>query len=87
MGSSRLLIFFIAIPIFLDLVAPPAVAQIEDGVCTLPADFCWRCSNIGTYPDGSIYQQNLNSLLSSFSSNNTQINYDFYKSSKGQATK
>ncbi|PQQ21780.1 cysteine-rich receptor-like protein kinase 29 [Prunus yedoensis var. nudiflora] len=41
MGSSRLLIFFIAIPIILDLVAPPAVAQIDDGVCTYTADFCW----------------------------------------------
>ncbi|BFG20063.1 hypothetical protein CerSpe_063370 [Prunus speciosa] len=83
MGSSRLLIFFIAIPIILDLVAPPAVAQINDGVCTFTADFCWRCSNIGTYTDGSIYLQNLNSLLPSFS-NNTQINYGFYNSSKGQ---
>ncbi|PQM39056.1 cysteine-rich receptor-like protein kinase 29 [Prunus yedoensis var. nudiflora] len=84
MGSSRLLIFFIVIPIILDLVAPPAVAQIDDGVCTYTADFCWRCSNIGTYNDGSIYQENLNNLLSSFSSNNTQINYGFYNSSMGQ---
>ncbi|XP_062013386.1 cysteine-rich receptor-like protein kinase 44 [Rosa rugosa] len=81
MSSSRLL-FFMLIPIILDLVAA-ATAQIDDGVCTFTADFCWRCSSIGTYTDDSIYQENLNNLLSNFSSN-TQINYGFYNSSTGQ---
>ncbi|KAB2601057.1 cysteine-rich receptor-like protein kinase 10 [Pyrus ussuriensis x Pyrus communis] len=81
MDSSRLLILFI-VPVLLDLLAP-AGAQVNDATCTYTADFCWRCSNIGTYEDGGSYQKNLNTLLSSFSSNN-QTNSGFYNSSMGQ---
>ncbi|KAB2601056.1 cysteine-rich receptor-like protein kinase 10 [Pyrus ussuriensis x Pyrus communis] len=77
MGSSRLLILFI-VPVLLDLLAP---AEAVD--CTSTAEFCWRCSNIGTYEDGGNYQKNLDTLLSSFSSNN-QTNSGFYNSSMGQ---
>ncbi|KAM1320216.1 hypothetical protein ACFX13_005232 [Malus domestica] len=81
MDSSRLLILFI-VPVLLDLLAP-AGAQVNDGTCTYTADFCWRCSNIGTYEDGGTYQKNLDTLLSSFSSND-QTNSGFYNSSMGQ---
>ncbi|XP_018499450.2 LOW QUALITY PROTEIN: cysteine-rich receptor-like protein kinase 26 [Pyrus x bretschneideri] len=81
MDSSRLLILFI-VPVLLGLLAP-AGAQVNDATCTYTADFCWRCSNIGTYEDGGTYQKNLNTLLSSFSSNN-QTNSGFYNSSMGQ---
>ncbi|RXH86003.1 hypothetical protein DVH24_017056 [Malus domestica] len=81
MDSSRLLILFI-VPVLLDLLAPTG-AQVNDGTCTYTADFCWRCSNIGTYEDGGTYQKNLDTLLSSFSSND-QTNSGFYNSSMGQ---
>ncbi|CAN6690027.1 unnamed protein product [Malus baccata var. baccata] len=81
MDSSRLLILFV-VPVLLDLLAP-AGAQVNDGTCTYTADFCWRCSNIGTYEDGGTYQKNLDTLLSSFSSND-QTNSGFYNSSMGQ---
>ncbi|KAM1562244.1 hypothetical protein ACFX1Z_005275 [Malus domestica] len=81
MDSSRLLILFI-VSILLGLLAP-AVAQVNDAVCTYTDDICRRCSYIGTYEDGGAYQKNLNTLLSSFSSNN-QTNSGFYNSSMGQ---
>ncbi|KAM1456041.1 hypothetical protein FF1_005118 [Malus domestica] len=81
MDSSRLLIFF-TVSILLGLLAP-AVAQVNDAVCTYTADFCRRCSYIGTYEDGGAYQKILNTLLSSLSSNN-QTNSGFYNSSTGQ---
>ncbi|CAN6552856.1 unnamed protein product [Malus baccata var. baccata] len=81
MDSSRLLILF-TVSILLGLLAP-AVAQVNDAVCTYTADFCRRCSYIGTYEDGGAYQKNLNTLLSSLSSNN-QTNSGFYNSSTGQ---
>ncbi|XP_068322763.1 cysteine-rich receptor-like protein kinase 26 isoform X2 [Pyrus communis] len=77
MDSSRLLILFI-VPVLLDLLAPAGAV-----VCTSTSEFCWRCSNIGTYEDGGNYQKNLDALLSSFSSNN-QTNSGFYNSSMGQ---
>ncbi|KAB2601061.1 cysteine-rich repeat secretory protein 38-like [Pyrus ussuriensis x Pyrus communis] len=81
MDSSRLLILFI-VSILLGLLAP-AVAQVNDAVCTYKDDFCRRCSYIGTYEEGGAYQKNLNTLLSSFSSNN-KTNSGFYNSSTGQ---
>ncbi|KAM1109553.1 hypothetical protein EV2_009276 [Malus domestica] len=30
---------------------------------------CWKCSDTGTYTLGDMYQKNLNSLLSSFTTN------------------
>ncbi|PQQ21781.1 putative receptor-like protein kinase [Prunus yedoensis var. nudiflora] len=67
--------------IILNLVAP-TISQ-DDGICTTTAYYCWKCSDTGTYTAGDKYQENLNSLLSSFSSN-TQINSGFYNSSRGQ---
>ncbi|BFG27550.1 hypothetical protein CerSpe_138240 [Prunus speciosa] len=87
MGSSRLLIFFILpILLVLDPLAPAIVGDhISDGVCTRIADYCWSCSNTNnTFNNGSIYKQNLNTLLSSLPSN-AQINPRFYNSSLGQA--
>ncbi|PQP95499.1 hypothetical protein Pyn_25420 [Prunus yedoensis var. nudiflora] len=87
MGSSRLLIFFI-LPILLvldPLVPATADDQNSHTVCTKTADYCWSCSNTNnTINNGSIYKQNLNSLLSSFLSN-AQINSRFYNFSLGQA--
>ncbi|XP_062011386.1 cysteine-rich receptor-like protein kinase 44 [Rosa rugosa] len=82
MGSSiwLLLFFFVPTTLHRHLVAP-TIAQ-DDGQCTMAAEFCWKCSDIGNYANGSIYQQNLISLLSSFSSN--QSDSGFYNSSLGQ---
>ncbi|KAL6282137.1 hypothetical protein ACE6H2_013066 [Prunus campanulata] len=82
MGSSRSLLFFINLAIIiLNLVAP--TRSQDDGNCTFTADYCWKCSETGTYRAGDKYQENLNSLLSSFSSN-TQNSSGFYNSSRGQ---
>ncbi|KAM5586044.1 cysteine-rich receptor-like protein kinase 26 [Rosa sericea] len=82
MGSSIwLLLLFFIVPVVLDQLVAPTIAQ-DDGPCTLAAEFCWKCSDISNYANGSIYQQNLNSLLSSFSSNKSDSG--FYNSSLGQ---
>ncbi|XP_021811624.1 cysteine-rich repeat secretory protein 38-like [Prunus avium] len=85
MGSSRLLIFFVLpILLVLDPLAPTiADDHIDKGVCTKTADYCWSCFNTNNTNNGSIYNQNLNTLLSSFPSD-PQINPRFYNSSLGQ---
>ena len=80
MGSSRSLLIFI-FPILFNLI-PPTTSQ-NDGRCTYNADYCWKCSDTGTYTLGDMYQKNLNSLLSSFTTN-TEIRSGFYNFSKGQ---
>ncbi|KAI5330963.1 hypothetical protein L3X38_021089 [Prunus dulcis] len=82
MGSSRSMLFFVTLAIIILHLVAPIIAQ-DDGICTPTADYCWKCSNTGTYTAGDKYQENLNSLLSSFSSN-TENNSGFYSSSKGQ---
>ncbi|BFG27553.1 hypothetical protein CerSpe_138270 [Prunus speciosa] len=83
MGSSRSMLFFINLAIIILNLVAPTISQ-DDGICTFTADYCWKCSDTGTYTAGDEYQENLKSLLSSFSSN-TQNNYDgFYNSSRGQ---
>ncbi|CAL9015268.1 unnamed protein product [Prunus brigantina] len=82
MGSSRSMLFFINLAIIILNLVAPTISQ-DDGPCTPTADYCWKCSDTGTYTAGDKYQENLNSLLSSFSSN-TQNNSGFYSSSKGQ---
>ncbi|BFG27557.1 hypothetical protein CerSpe_138310 [Prunus speciosa] len=82
MGCSRSLILFINLAITLNLVALIR-AQDDDASCTTIADYCWKCSDGATYTPGDMYQVNLKSLLSSFSSN-TQNNYGFYNSSMGK---
>ncbi|XP_062011409.1 cysteine-rich receptor-like protein kinase 10 isoform X2 [Rosa rugosa] len=82
MGSSIwLILLFFIVPIVLDRLVAPTIAQ-DDGLCTMAAEFCWKCSDIGNYANGSVYQQNLNSLLASFSSN--QSDSGFYNSSLGE---
>ncbi|XP_034210871.1 cysteine-rich repeat secretory protein 38-like [Prunus dulcis] len=92
MGSSRLLIFFV-LPILLVLapLAPTIVGHHTSGACTDNADYCWSCvDNGGMQPtnnasnNGGIYRQNLNTLLSSLTSD-PKINPRFYSSSLGQA--
>ncbi|BFG27551.1 hypothetical protein CerSpe_138250 [Prunus speciosa] len=82
MGSSRSMLFFINLAIIILNLVAPSISQ-DDGICTLTADYCWKCSDTGTYTAGDKYEENLNSLLSSFSSN-TQNNSGFYNSSRGQ---
>ncbi|CAB4275866.1 unnamed protein product [Prunus armeniaca] len=82
MGSSRSMLFFINLAIIILNLVAPTIAQ-DDGMCTEKAEYCWKCSNTGTYTAGDKYQENLSSLLSSFSSN-TQNNSGFYNSSRGQ---
>ncbi|KAM5586045.1 cysteine-rich receptor-like protein kinase 26 [Rosa sericea] len=79
MGFSIWLLLFL----ILDLLVVPTLAQ----ACSR-LDFCWTCSNTGSYTNGSVYEQNLNSLLSSFSSSPTQNQADsgFYNSSLGQGS-
>ncbi|ONI10115.1 hypothetical protein PRUPE_4G028000 [Prunus persica] len=83
MGSSRSMLFFINLAIIILNLVAPTISQ-DDGICTLTADYCWKCSDTGTYTAGDKYQENLNSLLSSFSSNTTTNNSGFYNSSRGQ---
>ncbi|TQD77245.1 hypothetical protein C1H46_037186, partial [Malus baccata] len=45
--------------------------------------YCWKCSDTGTYTPGDMYQENLNNLLSSFTTN-TGISSGFYNFSEGQ---
>ncbi|XP_018504855.2 cysteine-rich receptor-like protein kinase 29 [Pyrus x bretschneideri] len=80
MGSSRSLLIFI-FPILFNLI-PPTASQ-DDGICTYNPYYCWKCSDTGTYTPGGMYQKNLNSLLSSFTTN-TEISSGFYNFSKGQ---
>ncbi|KAL6205744.1 hypothetical protein ACLB2K_022997 [Fragaria x ananassa] len=80
-SSIWLLLLFFIVPLVLDQLVAPTIAQ-DDGLCTYRAEFCWKCSDIGNYANGSIYQQNLNNLLSSFSSN--QSNSGFYNASLGE---
>ncbi|XP_048438364.1 cysteine-rich receptor-like protein kinase 44 isoform X2 [Pyrus x bretschneideri] len=80
MGSSRSLLIFI-FPILFNLI-PPTTSQ-NDGICTDNPTYCWKCSDTGTYTPGGMYQNNLNSLLSSFTTN-TEISSGFYNFSKGQ---
>ncbi|XP_034210863.1 cysteine-rich receptor-like protein kinase 26 isoform X1 [Prunus dulcis] len=82
MGSSRSLLLFINLAIIILNLVAPTISQ-DDGICTFTADYCWKCYDTGTYTAGDKYQENLNSLLSSFSSN-TQINSGFNNSSRGQ---
>ncbi|CAL8083838.1 unnamed protein product [Prunus armeniaca] len=82
MGSSRSMLFFINLAIIILNLVAPTIAQ-DDGICTFRADYCWKCSDTGTYTAGDKYQENLKSLLSSFSSS-TQNNSGFYSSSRGQ---
>ncbi|KAI5350228.1 hypothetical protein L3X38_003119 [Prunus dulcis] len=58
------------------------LAQDDDASCTERGEYCRRCSDAATYTPGDMYQENLNSLLSS--SFNTQNNYGFYNSSMGK---
>ncbi|BFG27555.1 hypothetical protein CerSpe_138290 [Prunus speciosa] len=81
MGSSRSMLFFINLAIIILNLVAPTISQ-DDGPCTPTADYCWKCSDTGTYTAGDKYQENLKSLLSSFS--NTQNNSGFYSSSRGQ---
>ncbi|KAL6282796.1 hypothetical protein ACE6H2_013725 [Prunus campanulata] len=83
MGSSRSLLFFITLAIILLNLVAPTISQY-DGMCTESAEYCWKCTDTGIYTPGDKYQENINSLLSSFSSSNTQNNYGFYNSSLGQ---
>ncbi|XP_004297920.1 PREDICTED: cysteine-rich receptor-like protein kinase 29-like [Fragaria vesca subsp. vesca] len=58
-----------------------------DVSCTSAAEFCWSCAGTSNYTNGSIYQQNLISLLSSFSNiSQNQANYGFHNSSLGQGS-
>ncbi|PQM33663.1 cysteine-rich receptor-like protein kinase 25 [Prunus yedoensis var. nudiflora] len=82
MGSSRSMLFFINLAIIILNLVAPTISQ-GDGICTPTADYCWTCSDTGTYTAGDKYEENLNSLLSSFLSN-TQNNSGFYNSSRGQ---
>ncbi|RXH99343.1 hypothetical protein DVH24_011668 [Malus domestica] len=84
MGYSRPLLFFI-LPIILGLHAPAIADDVDNGVCTTTADYCWSCSGTNeTFNNGSNYERNLHTVLSSFSSNKTEINSAFYNSSLGQ---
>ncbi|XP_016648538.1 PREDICTED: putative receptor-like protein kinase At4g00960 isoform X1 [Prunus mume] len=82
MGSSRSMLVFINLAIIILNLVAPTISQ-DDGPCTPTADYCWKCSDTGTYTAGDKYEENLNSLLYSFSSN-TQNNSGFYSSSRGQ---
>ncbi|CAL2251429.1 unnamed protein product [Prunus armeniaca] len=82
MGSSRSMLFFINLAIIILNLVAPTIAQ-DDGMCTEKAEYCWKCSDTGTYTAGDKHQENLISLLSSFSSN-TQNNSGFHFSSRGQ---
>ena len=83
MVSSIWLILFFIVPTILDLLVAPTIAQ-DDGPCTTAAEYCWKCSDTaGSYTNGSLYQQNLNTLLTSFSSSNTTQDSGFYNYSLG----
>ncbi|PRQ31244.1 putative protein kinase RLK-Pelle-DLSV family [Rosa chinensis] len=86
MGSSIWLLLFFIVHITLHHLVAPTIAQ-NDVLCTSEAEFCWRCADFGNYINGSIFQQNLISLLSSFSNTSqNQDNYGFQNSSLGQGS-
>ncbi|PRQ31242.1 putative protein kinase RLK-Pelle-DLSV family [Rosa chinensis] len=86
MGSSIWLLLFFIVHITLHHLVAPTIAQ-NDVLCTSEAEFCWRCADFSNYINGSIFQQNLISLLSSFSNTSqNQDNYGFQNSSLGQGS-
>ncbi|PRQ31255.1 putative protein kinase RLK-Pelle-DLSV family [Rosa chinensis] len=86
MGSSIWLLLFFFVPITIHhLVAQPIIKG--DVSCTSRAELCWSCADSRNYTNGSIYQQNLITLLSSFSNTSqNQTNYGFHNSSLGQGS-
>nr|XP_048325958.1 cysteine-rich receptor-like protein kinase 26 isoform X3 [Ziziphus jujuba var. spinosa] len=78
---SKLFRFIFPIIILMPLLFTPA--RLDD--CTGRAEYCWNCNaEDGNRTDAStIYNQNLNSLLTTFVSD-TNNNYGFYNSSWGQ---
>ncbi|XP_062011417.1 cysteine-rich receptor-like protein kinase 10 [Rosa rugosa] len=86
MGSSMWLLLFFFVPITLHHLVAQAITK-GDVSCTSAAELCWSCADSRNYANGSIYQQNLISLLSSFSNNSqNQANYGFHNSSLGQGS-
>ena len=83
MSSSRVLKLILILPIFLHLLITPNHA---DPVCTYDAEYCWDCSDVGSYSANSVYEANLDALLTSISSPSTsdQNLKGFYNTSFGQ---
>ncbi|PRQ31241.1 putative protein kinase RLK-Pelle-DLSV family [Rosa chinensis] len=86
MGSPVWLLLFFFVPITLHHLAAQTITK-GDVSCTSAAELCWSCADSRNYTNGSIYQQNLISLLSSFSNNSqNQANYGFHNSSLGHGS-
>ncbi|KAM5586033.1 cysteine-rich receptor-like protein kinase 10 [Rosa sericea] len=86
MGSSIWLLLFFFVPITLHHLVAQTITK-GDVSCTSAGELCWSCVDSRSYTNGSIYQQNLISLLSSFSNiSQNQANYGFHNSSLGQGS-
>ncbi|KAM5586040.1 hypothetical protein ABKV19_005105 [Rosa sericea] len=86
MGSSIWLLLFFFVPTTLHHLVAQTITK-DDVSCTSAAELCWSCADSRNYTNGSIYQQNLISLLSSFSNTSqNQANYGFHNSSLGQGS-
>ncbi|CAL8145504.1 unnamed protein product [Prunus armeniaca] len=64
MSSSRSMPFFINLAIIILNLVAPTISQ-DDGICTFTADYCWKCSDTGTYTAGGKYQEYPHNLHSS----------------------
>ncbi|PRQ31254.1 putative protein kinase RLK-Pelle-DLSV family [Rosa chinensis] len=86
MGSSIWLLLFFFVPATLHHLVAQTIIK-GDVSCTPRAELCWSCADSRKYTNGSVYQQNLISLLSSFSNTSqNQTTYGFHNSSLGQGS-
>ncbi|KAF3451649.1 hypothetical protein FNV43_RR07744 [Rhamnella rubrinervis] len=63
-----------------------STVRSQGGLCSDGAEYCWSCSENGNFATTSVFKENLNSLLFSQFSSNSQNDYGFYNSSLGQNT-
>ncbi|KAH7511471.1 hypothetical protein FEM48_ZijujUnG0009500 [Ziziphus jujuba var. spinosa] len=56
----------------------------SEGGCSKDVKYCWKCTEDGNSNASSIFNQNLNTLLFSQLTSNTEIDYGFYNSSLGE---
>ncbi|KAF3451647.1 hypothetical protein FNV43_RR07742 [Rhamnella rubrinervis] len=63
-----------------------STVRSQGGLCSDGAEYCWSCTENGNFATTSVFKENLNSLLFSQLSSNSQNDYGFYNSSLGQNT-
>ncbi|KAF3449093.1 hypothetical protein FNV43_RR09817 [Rhamnella rubrinervis] len=68
------------------LQIPNCCGGKQGGSCSDGAEYCWSCTENGNFTTTSVFKENLNDLLFSQLSSNSQNDYGFYNSSLGQNT-